>query len=958
MIVNTEWLLDYLTPRCRLADLLTALPRVGLDIETAHVLARELGPVRVGFVRSKKPLEGSSDKDVCEVEIARGDIRQIVCATAHPIEVGWGVPVALAGTDLPTGDSIREESFHGVLSQGMICLDGELGLIAKVTGLHVFHDEALLGKSITEAIKIDEALVHVKVYPNRPDCLGLIGIARELAAMLDLSLVLPEAPAPKTLTKDAVPVEIQAPSLCTRYTCQVIRGIHIEKSRPWMASRLMAAGLRPINNVVDITNFVMLEWGQPLHAFDLRRVREKIVVRRFAAGETLKLLDGRSVSVAGGENAPLAIADAVAPMALAGIMGGEMSGISDDTADVLLEAAHFEPTGIRASSRRLGVSSDSSYRFERGTDPNETLVGARDRATALLFSEAAAQSAGVVTDAYPTPAARAVFSVPAERVSAYLGVRVTREQVIASLTKLGCRCSDDLSRVEVPTRRVDVNDAVVLIEDVARVLGYETITPCASAEVPTAGGTTALDRARQTVRGVLTGSGFLEIRGVPLEPLAGETRFSQLAGASVTLANPLNTDLARLRRSLVPFLLKTAIYNASRRAVNFRYFEIDKIFSRPAGEPEERWALGILLGGALNDEDWSTRRECDFFDLKGSVETVLEALHAHGATFVPASLEGYAQGTAAQIIRRTARRLGSSGKSRRNCWPPSAFISRCLRRRFSSSRWWRARAFRRRSKRCPDFRPCIATFRSLRVATFRTKNWRARFVRQAVRNWNPWIASTCSQARVWTRRSEALPFPWYFARRTGRFPRRKWRRRWTKSSSGWPRNFPQSCELILEAQNPEAHNAKSLCARPESRPLQAGTCSTVAATQLQAFSDGCHRFRRRDFGEIAYEPSAEIAFPSGIPGFEAQRRFVLLTPESIAPLLLLQSSDNPLLAFLAIPVSILDPAYQSGIAPGGFASAGVRRTAAASGRGGDLSGDPFAGKRRGADGESAGAGCD
>jgi phenylalanyl-tRNA synthetase beta chain len=649
MIVNTEWLLDYLTPRCRLTDLLAALPRVGLDIEAAHVLERELAPVRVGFIRSKKPLEGSADKFVCEVEVARGDVRRIVCASAHPIEVGWGVPVALAGTDLPTGESIYEETFHGVVSQGMICLDGELGLIAKGSGLHVFRDEAMLGQSITEAAKIDEALVHVKVYPNRPDCLGLIGIARELAAMLDLKLQLPEVPELARHTKEAVPVEILAPSLCTRYTCQVIRGIRIEKSKPWMASRLMAAGLRPINNVVDITNFVMLEWGQPLHAFDLERVRGKIVVRRFEPGETLRLLDGRSVEESG-EHAPLAIADAHAPMALAGIMGGEMSGISESTSDVLLEAAHFEPTGIRSSSRRLGVSSDSSYRFERGTDPNETLEGARDRAAALLFSEAYAQSAGPVTDAYPKPAARAVFALPPERVSSYLGIPVTGEQVTSALTKLGCRCSQDLARIEVPTRRVDVNDAVVLIEDVARVLGYEAIAPSASAETPTAGSTTRLDRARQTVRGVLTGSGFLEVRGVPLEPLQGETRFSQLGGSSVVLANPLNADLARLRRSLVPFLVKTAIYNASRRAVNFRYFEIDKVFSRPSKDPEERWALGILLGGNLNDADWSTRRECDFFDLKGVVESVLETLRQPCAAFEPASLEGYAEGSGARIV--------------------------------------------------------------------------------------------------------------------------------------------------------------------------------------------------------------------------------------------------------------------------------------------------------------------
>jgi len=648
MIVNTEWLLDYLTPRVPLTDLLPALPRVGLDVEATHLLARELAPIRIGFIRAIQPLTGAAGRYVCDIEVARGDVRKIICASAHPLEIGWGVPVALAGTDLPTGASIHEETFHGVLSQGMICLDGELGMVAKGTGLQVFHDEVLLGKSLTEALPIDEALVHVKVYPNRPDCLGLIGIAREAAAMLGVQLVLPDAARRAVASNAATPVEILAPSLCTRYTCQVIQGVQVAPSPAWLASRLMAAGSRPINNVVDVTNFVMHEWGQPLHAFDLHRVREKIVVRRFAPGESLRLLDGRTVE-GSGEDAPLAIADAHAPMALAGIMGGEMSGIAESTRDVLLEAAHFEPTGIRMSSRRLGVSSDSAYRFERGMDPNETLDAARDRASSLLQSVAGGTAAGPVTDAYPTPSKPKVFAMPAERVSGYLGIPVTREQVASSLTKLGYRCAEDLTRIEVPTRRVDVDDPVVLIEDVARVLGYETIKPSPSSETPTAGGATALDQARQIVRGLLVGSGFLELRGVPLEPLGGDMRYSQIDGASITLANPLNADLARVRRSLVPFAIKTAVYNASRRATNFRYFEIDKIFSRPAAEPEEHWALGLLLGGALNDADWSTRRDTDFFDLKGIVESILEALHAPQASFAPASIDGYAANTVARI---------------------------------------------------------------------------------------------------------------------------------------------------------------------------------------------------------------------------------------------------------------------------------------------------------------------
>ncbi|MDP9113762.1 MAG: phenylalanine--tRNA ligase subunit beta [Acidobacteriota bacterium] len=648
MIVNTGWLLDYLSPRVPLAELLTALPRVGLDVEATHVLAQELAAVRVGFIRSKKPLEGTADKFVCEVEVAPGDAREIVAASAHPLEVGWGVPVALAGTELPTGVSIHEEHFHGVLSRGMICLDGELGMTASGTGLQVFRDEALLGKSLPEAMEISEALVHMKVYPNRPDCLGLIGIARELAALLGLKLVLPEAPQPDVRSGAAMPVKMQDRGACTRYTCQAISGVRVGKSAPWIASRLLATGSRPINNVVDITNFVMKEWGQPLHAFDLQNVRERVVVRRFKKGESLRLLDGRTVE--GGEDAPLAIADARAAMALAGIMGGEFSGISDQTTSVLLEAAHFEATNIRMTSRRLGVSSDSSYRFERGLDPNETLEGARNRATALLFLEAGAQAAGPVTDVYPKRAKGAVFALPAERVSGYLGIPVTRQQIYESLTRLGYECSENLKRIQAPTWRVDASDPAVLIEDVARVIGYDAITAAPSAETPTAGASTALDAARQTSRAMLAANGFLELRGVPLEPLEGEAQFSQLAGASVVLQNPLNTDLARLRRSLVPFLVKTAALNARRRATTFRYFEIDKIFSRPTGEPVEHWALGILMGGAANDVDWSTRREVDFFDLKGVVESVLEALRVTGASFEAAPVDGYAAGTAARVM--------------------------------------------------------------------------------------------------------------------------------------------------------------------------------------------------------------------------------------------------------------------------------------------------------------------
>ena len=643
MIVNTEWLLDYLSPRPALADLLTALPRVGLDIEATHLLSRELQDVRIGFIRDKQALSGSEDKYICKVEVAKNDFRQIICASAHPIEVGWGVPVALVGCELPDGTSIREEHFQGVLSQGMICLDGELGLIAKGSGLQVFSDESLLGKSLPEAIPIDEALVDIKVYPNRPDCLGLVGIARELAALLNLRLVLP-ALAPHGTSSKQVAVDILDADLCTRYTCRIIESVTIAPSPAWLASRLLATGSRPINNVVDITNFVMKEWGQPLHAFDLTRVQEKIVVRRFKENESLKILDGRNVS-----GQALAICDAKHPLALAGMMGGAASGIQTSTKDVLLEAAHFEATNIRACSKRLQVSSDSAYRFERGMDPNETLDAARERATALLFLIAGAKSAGPVTDTYPVKAERRIFSLPARRVSDYLGIPVTAAQVHDSLTKVGYGTGTGLDEFSVPTRRVDANDPVVLIEDIARVIGYDKIQPQASAETPTRGGTSALDCNRSTARALLTGQGFLELRGVPLEPLATGENFARFEGSPVELLNPLNADLARVRRSLIPFLLNTVELNAKRRVTTFRYFEMDKIFAEQAGEVVEQWSLGIVMGGQLNDTDWSGHRESDYFDLKGVVESLCEALRVPPPVFETGEIAGYTSGTVAQL---------------------------------------------------------------------------------------------------------------------------------------------------------------------------------------------------------------------------------------------------------------------------------------------------------------------
>ena len=648
MIVNTDWLLDYVTPRPPLPVLLGALTRTGLDIEQVSVLQNDLAAVRIGFVRTKELISGTSNSFLCSVEVGPGEPRQIVCASEHPLEVGWGVPVALAGTELPTGISIREEHFHGVLSQGMICLDGELGMTARTTGLQVFHDEALMGRSLPNVAELTQALVHLKVPPNRPDCLGLIGIAREVAAILGLKLVLPQTSSVSVGNTRAIDVDILDPDACFRYTCQTVTGVNVTKSPAWLHSRLLATGSRPINSIVDITNFVLNEWGHPLHAFDLSAIRERIVVRRCRPGESLELLDGRTVT---SEHEPLVIADSREPIALAGIMGGRATAIGPRTTDVLLESAYFEPTQIRRTSRSLGLSTDASHRFERGMDPNETLDSARDRAMALLMSLGAGQSAGPISDNYPRVVNRVIFSLRPERLTKCLGIVLSEEKIRTSLEALGHRCTEGLERIEVPTRRVDVNDPVGLIEDVARLVGFETIDAVPGAELPTPAKSTRLDAMRADARSLLKCDGYMEVRGLALEPVDSDSDFMRVEGNPIRLVNPLTVELGQLRRSLMPSLLSVVAHNARRRSTIVRYFEIDKCFSlNDQGGAEEKWAIAILMGGGLNDSDWSTRRDADFFDLKGVVESLLESICRQPFSFRPGLVSGYAGSTVAQIM--------------------------------------------------------------------------------------------------------------------------------------------------------------------------------------------------------------------------------------------------------------------------------------------------------------------
>jgi phenylalanyl-tRNA synthetase beta chain len=682
MIVNTAWLLEYLQPKCSHEDLLNAFPRLGLEVEQTHELRKELESVRIGFVRRKDPVAGAPGYHVCEIELERGRVIPVVCASEHEIQVGWGVPVAPAGTVLATGRSIKAAPFHGVHSEGMICLDGELGMVARNSGMHHFIDESMLGAPLPAVVDVPEYLLELNVLPNRPDFLGLIGIAREVAALLRLELRYPatfsRAGAGESLP---VAVEIHEPALCPRYMCGLVGDVRVAPSPPWLKARLLLAGMRPINNIVDITNYVLYEWGQPLHAFDFQKITgSKIVVRRMVEGESIELLSGAIVGARGQPGGkpfsqpPLVIADADRPVALAGIMGGRLAETGDATTDVLIEAAHFDPVLIRQTAQQVDLGMESrgtaaSYRFERGTDPNLMLEGALGRAVELIVEIAHGTPRGPLVDRNPAPRDRRVFSVSPSRTSSYLGTNVSAATIKDCLSRLSMTCmgDDHEVKVTVPTWRADVDDPVVLIEDVARMIGYDQIPVAAQPSMPTVGLRAITDRLRQVVSEHLVSSGLYECRNPSLES-PKMSAWLEDGGDSIALSNWATREMSVLRRTLVPGLATTVQTNVRRGAQAVWFFEVDRLFGGSV-EPDGgsamsgRWHVAGIAGGRLQRSNWrSDGTQVDFFTLKGVVEDMLELIGAREAVFQPADRQPFVAGTSAEVSLANKRSLGIIGE--------------------------------------------------------------------------------------------------------------------------------------------------------------------------------------------------------------------------------------------------------------------------------------------------------
>lgn len=603
-------------------ELAHRLAMLGAPVDEVVELGAGLEDVVVARVEAVRPHPNADRLRLCTVDAGGGEALQVVCGAPN-VEPGRYYPFAAVGATLPGGIAIRKAKLRGELSEGMLCSARELGLGRDHTGLLTLHGEWEPGTRLVAALGLDDVRLVVDVTANRPDLLSHVGVAREVApgGAADVRLpVFPNAAAVELAIAAAgssgetagVRVSIDDSDACPRYMGAVVRGLRVAPSPEWLSARLRAVGLRPINNVVDATNYVLYELGQPLHAFDLARLGDTVRIRRAAAGERIRTLDGVDRVLEAGM---LVIADSQRPVALAGVMGGEETEVSEQTRDVFLECALFDPRVTRRTARALGLSTDASYRFERGVDP-DGLPRALRRVVELILAVAGGTVDGEAIDLYPRPLERGVVELRPARVAHVLGIALPPDEIAAHLATIGfevTREAEDeaaLLRVRVPGYRPDVTREIDLIEEVARRIGYDAFPEELLPLRPSSVSHDVLVPVVARLRERFTGLGFLEARTVAFAPAAA---------GRVPLLNPLSAEESHLRDSLVPGLLRRLEHNWAHGTRDVRLFEIGTVFlpGGPSGVVREELRVAAVFTGARRPPHWGGEAEAwDVWDLK------------------------------------------------------------------------------------------------------------------------------------------------------------------------------------------------------------------------------------------------------------------------------------------------------------------------------------------------------
>ena len=613
-------------------ELAERLALLGAPVEEITPVSAGLEDVIIGRVKTVRGHPDADRLSLCEVDNGE-EVVQVVCG-APVIEAGGFYPFAPVGVTLPGGLELKRAKIRGEYSNGMLCSEKELGLGRDQSGIMLLSGEISAGQSLIEVLGLDDVRMDVEVTPNRGDWLSHVGIAREVAPGGVAGVALAPVPGASPLDLEVksgerevshggVTIRIDEPEHCYRFLGAIIRGVKVQPSPQWLVARLRAVGQQTINNVVDATNFVMLEMGNPMHAYDLGKLEgSSLIVRRAVEGETMQTLDGLEHKF---DAEMLLIGDTKVPHDIAGIMGGMHSSVTSDTTDILLECALFEPKSIRRTRRALGISTDASYRFERGVDPEGHLPAVK-RVLEVILANAGGEVDGPIMEALPRPWEAAALRLRPARVEQVLGVRLDDAELRALLTPLGftiqngggkAGCDGDLSVIVPGFRSYDVTREIDLIEEVTRAHGFDRFPEDLAAARPTTVEDDPLFQLEDRLRTVLSGEGLLE---------ATNPAFAATHEGEVEIGNPISMEESRLRTSLIPGLVRNVEYNFARGARDVRLFELGTVFhSAGAGEPpREDPHVAFVITGRRKPEHWSGSDEAvDFSDVKALVETVL-----------------------------------------------------------------------------------------------------------------------------------------------------------------------------------------------------------------------------------------------------------------------------------------------------------------------------------------------
>ncbi|MGR0278815.1 phenylalanine--tRNA ligase subunit beta [Marinomonas dokdonensis] len=642
MKISENWLREWVNPNISRDDLVAQITLAGLEVDEVLPVAAEFTGVVVGEIISAEPHPNADKLQVCQVTDG-SETFQVVCGAPNA-RAGIKIPFAKIGAVLGGDFKIKKAKLRQVESFGMLCSASELGISEDHDGILELPAAATTGQDLREYLDLDDCIIDVDLTPNRCDCLSLAGLAREVGVLNKTDVSEVQIDAVAAVIDDVFPVEVQAADACPRYLGRVIKGVNVAAATPlWMVEKLRRSGIRSIDPIVDITNYVMLELGQPMHAFDLANLNGSVVVRNASAGEKIVLLDGQEVSL---REDTLLIADQKGPLAIAGVMGGEGSGVNTQTQDIFLESAFFAPLAIAGKARSYGLHTDASHRYERGVDAS-LQQKAIERATALVLEIAGGQAGPVTaTQSEDHLPAAAEVTLRRKKLDQYLAMSIDKDLVTDILTRLGLemlQVTDEAWVTKAPSHRFDIAIEADLIEEVARIYGYDNLP---SAMPKAAVSFTPLSESKtaiQNLRSVLVSQGYQEaVTYSFIDPNLSKQFLPEIE--PVPLANPISADMGVMRPSLVPGLVKAYLHNQNRQQSRVRLFETGRRFIgsvEALDELDQQLQISGLIAGSRHPEAWYHKSEkVDFYDLKAHVEAMF-ALNNGGKPSYEPSRCGY-----------------------------------------------------------------------------------------------------------------------------------------------------------------------------------------------------------------------------------------------------------------------------------------------------------------------------